>query len=124
MPKLMWVGLGGFFGALTRYLISGLVARWCVSFPCGTLFVNVTGSFFLGFLMTLAAETLVISPNLRLLLAIGFLGSYTTFSTFAYETNSLLESNKILEATLNVGLSVFLGLAGIRLGVWLARNLL
>ncbi len=123
MPKIMWVGLGGFFGALTRYVISGILARWCLTFPCGTLLVNVTGSFFLGFLMTLATETLIVPPHLRLFLAIGFLGSYTTFSTFAYETNALLEGNKLLEALLNLGLSIFLGILGIRLGIWAARNL-
>ena len=124
MPKFLWVGLGGFLGALSRYFVSGLLTKIDPSFPYGTFFVNITGAFFLGFLMTLSAETLLVSPNLRLFLAIGFLGSYTTFSTFAYETNALLEGNKIFAALLNVGLSVLLGIMGVRLGIWVARNLL
>ena len=124
MPKFLWVGLGGFLGALSRYFVSGLLAKLDPSFPYGTFFVNVTGAFLLGFLMTLSVETLLVSPNLRLFLAIGFLGSYTTFSTFAYESNALLEGNKIFAALLNMGLSVLLGIIGVRLGIWMARNLL
>ncbi len=123
MLKLLWVGLGGFCGAVARYLVSGLFLRLSPIFPWGTFTVNVLGSFALGFLMTLVTETLLVSPAQRLFLAIGFLGSFTTFSTFVYETNALLEDGAFLAAFLNVTLSLFCGLLGIRLGAWLTRFL-
>ncbi|HHI97828.1 MAG TPA: fluoride efflux transporter CrcB [Thermodesulfatator atlanticus] len=123
MLKLMLVGLGGFCGAVARYLVSGLLLKVSTLFPLGTLVVNVSGSFLLGFLMALATETLAISPNERLFLAIGFLGSFTTFSTFIYETNSLLEEGEFFLAGVNLFLSLLFGLLGLRLGIWLARIL-
>ncbi len=108
---------------MARYLVSGLLLKVSTLFPLGTLVVNVSGSFLLGFLMTLATETLAISPNERLFLAIGFLGSFTTFSTFIYETNSLLEEGEFFLAGVNLFLSLLFGLLGLRLGIWLARIL-
>ena len=123
MFKILLVGLGGFCGAVARYFVSGFMLKVSAAFPWGTLVVNVLGSFLLGFLMTLVTETLAISPNERLFLAIGFLGSFTTFSTFIYETNSLLEEGEFLLAGVNLFVSLLLGLFGLRLGIWLARVL-
>ena len=123
MFKILLVGLGGFCGAVARYLVSGFMLKVSAAFPWGTLVVNVLGSFLLGFLMALVTETLAISPNERLFLAIGFLGSFTTFSTFIYETNSLLEEGEFLLAGVNLFSSLLLGLFGLRLGIWLARVL-
>jgi len=121
MFSLLLVGLGGFLGAVSRYLITGFLVRLSPAFPLGTLSVNVLGSFALGFLMALVAETLIVPPNLRLFFGIGFLGSLTTFSTFAYETNALLLEGELWFGLLNMGLNLFLGLLGMRLGLWLAR---
>ncbi len=118
---MLLVGLGGFCGAVARYLASGLMLKLSTLFPWGTLVVNVSGSFLLGFLMALVTETLVISPNERLFLAIGFFNSFTTFSTFIYETNALLDEGEFLLAGLNLFLSLLFGLFGLRLGIWLAR---
>ena len=123
MFKILLVGLGGFCGAVARYFVSGFMLKVSAAFPWGTLVVNVVGSFLLGFLMALVTETLAISPNERLFLAIGFLGSFTTFSTFIYETNSLLEEGEFLLAGVNLFSSLLLGLFGLRLGIWLARVL-
>jgi len=124
MFGLLCVGLGGFLGAIARYLLSGLLLRLSVVFPCGTFAVNILGSFGLGFLMALVTETLLIPSSLRLFLAIGFLGSFTTFSTFMYETHALLEGGEFWLALLNLGASLILGLVGVRLGWWLAHQLL
>ncbi len=123
MFKVLLVGLGGFCGAVARYLVSGLMLKVSAEFPWGTLVVNVLGSFLLGFLMALVTETLAISPNERLFLAIGFLGSFTTFSTFIYETNSLLDEGELLLAGSNILASLLCGFFGLRLGIWLARAL-
>ena len=122
MTKLVWVGTGGFLGAIARYLVAGFFMRLAHNFPLGTLVVNALGSLGLGFLMTLATETLALSPDLRLLLAVGFCGSFTTFSTFAYETNSLIKEGSLFLAFLNIGVSLILSLVGIRLGEWFAKQ--
>lgn len=122
MTRLVWVGTGGFLGAVARYLVAGFFLRFSSYFPLGTLVVNALGSLGLGFLMTLATESLAVPPDLRLLLAVGFFGSFTTFSTFAYETDSLIKGGSLSLAFLNIGISLVLGLLGIRLGDWLARQ--
>ncbi len=120
MFKIFLVGLGGFLGAVARYLITGVLWRFSPLFPWGTLLVNTLGSLSLGFIMALVSETLLISPAARLFLAVGFLGSFTTFSTFVYETSALLEGGNFWLSGLNLAASIFLGLLGIRLGALLA----
>lgn len=127
-PKLMRylaVGLGGFIGANARYVIGGWVQdRWGASFPYGTFVVNVTGCFLLGVFATMALH-FTWGEYWRLLVAIGFVGAYTTFSTFEYETLRLLaEGFRLKSAAMNVGISVGAGLAAAYAGVVLARLLL
>lgn len=119
--KWFLVGLGGFLGALARYTVSGWFLRLSGTFPWGTLAVNLLGSFGLGFLMTLAGETLLISPEVRLFLAVGFFGAFTTFSTFAYETERLLSETEWVLAAANVAGSLFLAIMGVKVGALLAR---
>ena len=119
--KWFLVGLGGFLGALARYTVSGWFLRLGGTFPWGTLAVNLLGSFGLGFLMTLAGETLLISPEVRLFLAVGFFGAFTTFSTFAYETERLLSETEWVLAAANVAGSLFLAIMGVKVGALLAR---
>ncbi len=117
MVKLLTIGLGGFAGAVARYLLSGLAHRiWSTSFPVGTLAVNLLGCLLIGAAMALVGDGRLISPNMRLLLLVGLLGSFTTFSTFGYETTELLAENQYGWATLNVGASVVLGLAAVVMG--------
>lgn len=123
MSKLFWIGIGGFLGANCRYLL-GLWAdnRWGgSSLPAGTLLVNVAGSFLLGLAITLLTERALGNPAWRFFLAVGFLGSYTTFSTFSFETFKLLEEGSWWLGAFNAGLSLLLGLIGVGLGVALAR---
>lgn len=128
LAKIGWVGLGGFLGANARYWLGvWLQERLGETFPWATLIVNVTGSFVLGLLLAAATErfTLPAPPVLRLAVAAGFLGAYTTFSTFEYETLALLRTGAWPRAAAYVLLSVAAGLLavalGVRLGEWLRR---
>jgi len=120
--RLFFVGIGGFFGAIARYVTGAFIGQhWGRSFPLGTFVVNVFGSFLIGFLMPLLTERLIVSPQLRLMLVVGFLGAYTTFSTFEYETGALLRDGEWLFAILNITLSVVLGFLGLKLGELISK---
>lgn len=122
MTRFLLVGAGGFLGAVARYAVSLAVARlWSGDFPLGTFAANVSGCFALGFFVTLTAERLALDPGVRLMVATGFLGAYTTFSTFEYETHRLLETGAWVWAALNAAASLTAGLVAVRLGVALAR---
>ena len=116
------IGIGGFAGAVVRYALATWIGQqWGRTFPLGTFVINVSGSFLIGLLMTLLAEKFLVNPQWRLLLVVGFLGAYTTFSTFEYETGSLLKDSEIMLATLNVLLSVLLGFVALKTGEFIAR---
>ena len=124
MQNILIIGLGGFLGAVVRYAIGLWIGqRWGRSFPLGTFLINVSGSFLIGFLMSLFTERLMLNPQWRMFLVIGFLGAYTTFSTFEYETGALVKDGEWLVASLNVMLSVFVGFAALKLGEGAARVL-
>jgi CrcB protein len=114
------VAAGGALGAVLRFVIATLCGRWFGGgFPVGTFVINITGSLLLGWFVAVIQERLTVSDTLRLAVAVGFLGAYTTFSTFAYESNSLLEDGSGLKATFNMLGSLALGLVAIRLGIML-----
>jgi CrcB protein len=119
--KLIWVGLGGFIGAVFRYLASGWAQSLSgsVSFPYGTLVVNVAGCFAIGALSYLADVRGMLSPDARLFLIVGVLGGFTTFSAFGNETMNLLRDGQALHAGINICASLFLCL----MGVWAGRAL-
>ena len=122
MTRFLAVGAGGFLGAIARYAVGLLVARfWSGEFPLATFLINVSGSFVLGFFMALSAERLGLDPAWRLLVATGFLGAYTTFSTFEYETHRLVETGSTAWAVTNLLASVLVGFVAVRLGLALAR---
>jgi fluoride exporter len=117
------VAAGGAIGAIARYAVTLAVAGfWKRDFPLATLLINVSGCFILGFFATFAAERAAIDPLWRLLIATGFVGAYTTFSTFEYETERLTESGALMWGTLNIITSVLVGFLAVRLGVLLARR--
>lgn len=124
MRDLLWVGAGGAFGAMSRFLLSRAInraGRWLL--PVGTISVNLIGAFLLGLLLEVAAERIV-SPELRGFLAIGFLGSFTTFSTFSMETVSLVREYQYGAAAANALGSLALGLLAALLGVAAGRLIL
>lgn len=124
MIKMVIIGTGGFLGAVTRYAVGAWVGqRWGRSFPLGTFVINVSGSLLIGFLMPLLTERFVANPQWRLFLAIGFLGAYTTFSTFEYETGMLVRDGEWLIAFLNIILSVTVGFIALKLGEVLAKTI-
>jgi len=115
------ISIGAIFGANARYLVGGWIAeRFGTAFPYGTFVINVTGSLLIGIVLTIAGERLV-APWVRPMLAIGFLGSFTTFSTFSYETLALAGSGAVVAAGVNVVASVLAALAGVYAGTVLAR---
>lgn len=124
MANILIIGIGGFVGAVTRYGMAVWIGqRWGRSFPFGTFVINITGSFLIGLLMTLMTERIIENPQWRLLLVVGFLGAYTTFSTFEYETGALLKDGEWLYASLNVVLSVAVGFIALKLGEVIAKSI-
>jgi fluoride exporter len=121
--KYLVVGIGGFLGANARYIIGVWAAeKWGTSFPYGTFIINVTGCFILGLFAALALR-FAWSDNWRLLIGIGFVGAYTTFSTFEYESLQLVSQGSLWRAGLNVLGSVIIGFFAAFLGVAAARLL-
>jgi len=118
MTKYWMVGIGGFIGAIARFWLGGYISnKLGTRFPYGAFVINCTGSFLIGFILTLLAERTHWSPNWRYLIPVGFIGAYTTFSTFEYETFRSMQDGEFLIASLNVGLSVIVGFISIWLGV-------
>jgi len=124
MKFMLLVGAGGFFGSIARYLLSDAVqSRMLTSFPYGTITVNLLGCFIIGIIYALS-ETANLAPEYRILIATGFCGGFTTFSSFSFESLTLLQDNQYLYATLYAGLSLVLGLLAAFLGVILIRYLI
>ncbi len=123
MIRYLLVLIGGGIGALARYIAaSAIMTRFGGKFPLGTLVINVTGSFLIGFLMTVLTERLQLDPAWRLLLVVGFLGGYTTFSSFEWETYTAVRAGGLWTGMLNVGSSVMLGYIAVWLGARLAQR--
>ena len=127
--QALLVAFGSSLGGLARWAVTAWFGRWFgTAFPWGTLFINLSGSLFLGWFLTALSERLVLSDtswlradDLRLMVAVGFTGAYTTFSTFEYEAHGLLGDGDGLAGAAYVAVSVFLGLLAVRCGVLLAR---
>ena len=124
MQNILVIALGGALGALSRYGLGVWISsKWNQGFPLHTFLINVTGAFLLGFLNVLFIERLTVRPLWRLGIGVGFLGAYTTFSTFGFEVISLLEGGSFFTAGLYTLLSIVVGFTGVALGVGLARIL-
>uniref|UniRef100_UPI004049EAAA fluoride efflux transporter CrcB n=1 Tax=Fulvivirga sp. TaxID=1931237 RepID=UPI004049EAAA len=119
--NILLVGLGGFLGSTLRYLVYLFVdKRFIGLFPLATFSVNIIGSFLLGLLVALSFKN-NLSESMRLLLAVGLCGSFTTFSTFAMENFSLLSQKDIMTSFLYISLSVIIGLAAVFAGQWVGK---
>ncbi|HEV8366933.1 MAG TPA: fluoride efflux transporter CrcB [Pyrinomonadaceae bacterium] len=120
--RLFLIGFAGLVGTLCRYGLSGLVARrFGETFPTGTLIVNVLGCFLAGFLYYLFQERFLVGEVVRTAVMIGFLGGFTTFSSFALQTLTLLRDGEVFLATLNIVISNVAGLLTVWAGYSLAR---
>ena len=121
--RVLVLSVGGALGVNARYWLGFWVSRWTsAQFPCATFVINVSGSFAIGFLSTLLVQRLP-HPHLRLLVLVGFLGGYTTFSTFAYESLTLWERGERRLSCAYVAGSVAAGLLAVTVGTLLARGL-
>jgi len=123
LVKIFSVAIGGAFGAVARYLINisplaGLFAK----FPFPTFFINVTGSFLIGFLLILLTDKFAFGDNLRLAVIVGFLGAFTTFSTFEMEMFDLAREREFALMLAYLFLSIALGFVSVLCGVWLAKK--
>lgn len=122
VTTMLVIALGASIGANLRYALSNWAAQqWGTTFPYGTMMVNILGSCAIGLILGLATTRIALSVPWRLLLVTGLLGSFTTFSTFSYETYGLLVEGSWLSAGLNILSSVGIGLIGVFLGVGVAR---
>lgn len=122
--RTLVVGAGGFVGATLRYTLGGLVSRAASpEFPWATLVVNVSGCFVIGLLAVLTEERGPVNPSTRLFLMVGVLGGYTTFSTFGYETLSLMREGSHALAAANAVGQLLLGLAAVWAGMMVARGI-
>ncbi len=115
------VGAGGFVGAVARYLVALLLPFIGTGFPFGTLAVNVAGCLLIGFLSELSVTTSLVSPELRLLLATGFCGGFTTFSSYMYEVMTLLRDGEMLYASIYLFGSIVGGILCLYVGMQLAK---
>jgi CrcB protein len=123
LARILSVAIGGAGGALARYGLNLLFAKTLTPFPFATFFINVTGSFLIGFLLILFTDKFAAGENLRVAVIVGFLGAYTTFSTFEMEIFGLIREREFATAFLYLFSSVLLGFTGVCGGVWLAKKI-
>ena len=122
LREYLWVSLGGIFGACARYFLSRFAAKIIgTGFPWGTLFINISGSFLLGLFLVYTTERAFVDPRWRLLIAIGFCGAYTTFSSYAYESIVYFQQGNWALFAGNVLSNNFLCLAAVLAGAAIAR---
>lgn len=122
MERFLLISVGAIVGANLRYWVGDWVAqRLGASFPYGTLVVNLTGTLILGIFITLATERFLWDPRWRVLIAIGFCGSYTTFSSYMFESVNLISSGQYSSGLLNLFGSVILGVLVMFIGIWMGR---
>src|SRR5438105_4840977 len=122
LTQMLAIGGAGFVGAVLRWLIGLAFGRWpTTGFPVATMFINVSGSFFLGWFLTFATGRMQFPDTLRLAIGTGFVGAYTTFSTYMWESTRLSNDGAGLAAFVNLLGSLLLGLLAVRLGIVLAK---
>jgi CrcB protein len=122
LQKYLWIAIGGSLGSLARYSLGSMIgSRMGSKFPYGTLVVNITACLLVGFSLAFLERRAELNPAWRFLVPIGFVGAYSTFSTFEWETFSSLQTGAFLMAALYVALSIFLGLIAVWCGFLIAR---
>jgi len=122
MFQIMAIAIGGALGAVSRYLVIGLVTDWLgKNYPYGTLAVNVIGSFFIGILYVVVVQKMHVSPELKSIMVVGFLGAFTTFSTFSLEAFNFINEGLVLNAITYILSSVILCIISVWAGVSAAK---
>jgi fluoride exporter len=122
--SLLLIGLGGALGAVSRYMVQGWVQDFVGGrFPWGTFVVNISGSFLLGVVFALAMDRAILTPDVRVPLMVGFIGSYTTFSTLMLESWTLVEEGDIVRMLGNLALSVLIGMVAVVAGLAVGRSI-
>ncbi len=122
--KILFIGAGGALGAVARYLINiSPLAGLFEKFPFPTFFINVSGSFLIGFFLILLTDKWEVSDHLRMAVIVGFLGAFTTFSTFEMEIYGLIKERQLVTAFLYLFLSVAIGFIGLVGGIFLGRRI-
>jgi CrcB protein len=120
--KYLMVGIGGFIGAIARFWLGDYIGgRMGTRFPYGTFVINISGSFLIGLILTVLTTKAHLSPNWRYLVPVGFIGAYTTFSTFEYETFVRIQDGQFLTGSLNILLSVLVGFVAVWIGTMAGR---
>lgn len=124
MQNFLVIAVGGALGALSRYSLGLWISnKWNQGFPLHTFIINVMGAFLLGFINILLVERYAINPIWRLGIGVGFLGAFTTFSTFGFETITLIQEGSLYTAMSYTLLSVLIGFAAVAIGIGLARSI-
>lgn len=123
MYTILLVGIGGFIGAILRYMLGGWIQNGFVNFPVGTLTINTIGSFFLGLIMYLSEYQGLFSDETRIFLTIGIMGAFTTLSTFGYESFRLLDDSKLMLMAINVVSTVLFSIMAVYLGKIVALSI-
>lgn len=122
MQQLIYIGIAGFCGSISRYLVAGWTSSLSLGrFPFGTMTVNVLGSLLLGFIFTLSTDRLSIHPDIKLALTVGFLGSFTTFSTFSLETFNLFKAGDLYLSLMNILMNLFFSIIAVIIGIAAAK---
>jgi len=122
LQKYFWIALGGSLGSLARFWVGSIVTnRMGTKFPYGTFLINITACVIIGFSLTYLGRRAELSPAWRFLVPVGFVGAYSTFSTFEWETFANLQLGAFMIAALYVVLSILLGLAGVWCGIAIAK---
>ena len=120
--NILYLAVGGALGTLSRYYVTGRVSDWSGGMAgLGVFTVNIVGSFIIGLFLTLAEDRYMWPSSLRLFVAVGFLGGFTTFSSFTWETYQMLNTRDFAAATVNVGASIICGMAAVYAGAVLGR---
>ncbi|HTZ56880.1 MAG TPA: fluoride efflux transporter CrcB [Acidobacteriaceae bacterium] len=123
MQKYLWIAIGGSLGSIARYWVGAIIAsRFGTKFPYGTFVINITACAIIGFALAFLGRRAELNPAWRFLIPVGFVGAYSTFSTFEWETFSSLETGGLVTATLYVASSILCGLVAVWCGVLIARS--